>query len=456
MKASSLMLILVLASIQLCAQHLPKLKVGKNQRHFITENTEPFLWLGDTAWELIHRLKSDEAEMYFKDRSEKGFNIIQTVILAELDGLNTPNAYGHKPLINNDPTQLNEAYFSYVDELVALAEKHGLYLGLLPTWGDKFNLKWGPGPVIFNPENAAIYGELLGKRYGMKNNIVWILGGDRIPEEEIHFQVVHAMAAGLQKTAPDQLITYHPAGARKASTFFNDTWLAFDMFQSGHQRDARDYDFVRQSLKNKPERPVVNGEPRYENIEDQFYLPGDHEWLDDADVRVSAYWSFMAGAAGYTYGCHDIWQMYAIGKQSVSKARTGWKAAMQLPGAGQMQYLKTLLTIFPWYQLENNQSIIIGDNPENLEYKMASLHTGNDFLLVYTPYGRAVTADLSKLNGEIARCWWFNPRSGDFQFIGEVSTAEKREFKPVSSGRGSDYVLIVETGKENRLGSWAK
>ena len=33
--------------------------------------------------------------------------------------------------------------------------------------------------------------------------------------------------------------------------------------------------------------------------------------LDDTDVRVSAYWSLTSGAAGYTYGSNDIWQMYS-------------------------------------------------------------------------------------------------------------------------------------------------
>ena len=33
----------------------------------------------------------------------KGFTVIQAVALAELDGLNTPNAEGNKPLIDNDP-----------------------------------------------------------------------------------------------------------------------------------------------------------------------------------------------------------------------------------------------------------------------------------------------------------------------------------------------------------------
>jgi len=41
---------------------------------------------------------------------------------------------------------------------------------------------WGIGPVIFNTDNARIYGRFLGERYRSDPNIIWILGGDRPPE----------------------------------------------------------------------------------------------------------------------------------------------------------------------------------------------------------------------------------------------------------------------------------
>ena len=63
------------------------------------------------------------------------------------------------------------------------AQSLGLYVGMLPTWGDKVNKKWGMGPEIFTPENAAVYGEFLGKRYKDKP-IIWILGGDRPIEDD--------------------------------------------------------------------------------------------------------------------------------------------------------------------------------------------------------------------------------------------------------------------------------
>lgn len=154
------------------------MKVSANGRFLVHDDGTPFFYLGDTAWELFHRLTLDEAERYLRDRAAKGFTVIQAVVLAEFDGLHTPNRNGDVPLIDDDPTRPNEAYFAHIDAVVDLAAGLGLYVGLLPTWGDKWNRKWGVGPEIFTPENARVFGVFIGRRYASQP-IIWIMGGDR-------------------------------------------------------------------------------------------------------------------------------------------------------------------------------------------------------------------------------------------------------------------------------------
>src|SRR5688500_12900332 len=107
-----------------------QLKVSSDGRFLVTYNNKPFFWLGDTAWELFHRLNREGADLYLQDRAKKGFTVIQAVVLTELDGLNTPNPYGHKPLLDNDPTKPNEAYFKNVDYIVSGYGKLGLIVVL--------------------------------------------------------------------------------------------------------------------------------------------------------------------------------------------------------------------------------------------------------------------------------------------------------------------------------------
>jgi uncharacterized protein DUF4038 len=97
MRAVLVAAILAVADTALSAGQLPLLKVSENRRFLVTADRQPFFWLGDTAWELFHRLNREEAVRYLRNRAERRFTVIQAVALAELDGLNDPNPYGHRP-----------------------------------------------------------------------------------------------------------------------------------------------------------------------------------------------------------------------------------------------------------------------------------------------------------------------------------------------------------------------
>ena len=66
-------------------------------------------------------LDIEEAEYYLEDRRQKGFTVLQAVVLAEFEGLTVPNAYGECPLLDNDPLRPNEAYFHYVDQVIRIS-----------------------------------------------------------------------------------------------------------------------------------------------------------------------------------------------------------------------------------------------------------------------------------------------------------------------------------------------
>lgn len=265
------MAILQVSFQQGLSQHL---QVSPNGRYLMQPDGTAFFYLGDTAWELFHRLNFSEASKYLEDRAAKRFTVIQAVILAQAGGLSVPNANGDLPLIDADLNKPNEAYFQHVDAIVNKAEELGLTIGMLPTWGSYWSTTNGD-ELIFTPESALAFGGFLGKRYRDKP-IIWILGGDENINNNSEKEIVEAMAKGLG--AGDEgthLMTFHPRGPGRSSDYFHRAaWLDFNMFQSSHA--AHDHDnglYAEHDYLLQPAKPTLDGEPRYELIPAGFYFP---------------------------------------------------------------------------------------------------------------------------------------------------------------------------------------
>jgi hypothetical protein len=425
-----------------------KLRISDNRRYLIFEDGTPFFYLGDTGWELFHRLNKEETEKYLENRRAKGFTVIQAVALAELDGLNTPNAEGNKPLFDNDPLKPNEAYFAHADWVIKKAAEKGIYIGLLPTWGDKVDKRWGKGPIIFNKENAFKYGQWIGNRYKDYPNIIWINGGDRDGGGE-NTPVWNAIGEGIKSVDKNHLMTFHPWGEHSSSEWFHESnWLDFNMCQTGHgQRSyaiykriiVRDYDL-------KPVRPCFDGEPRYED-HPVGWNPDVLGWFNDEDIRQALYWNLFSGSFGHTYGCHPIWQMLAPGREPVGLARHNWYDVLDLPGAFDLAHARRLLESRPFLSRVPDQSLIVSSYYPETDYVVAT--RGDGYALVYFPTGWSAEIILDKIGAESLNTWWFDPRKGEAKMIETVPGTGTRKFTPPTNGRGNDWILVLDDASKN-------
>jgi hypothetical protein len=431
-----------------------QLKVSANNRFLVTNENKPFFWLGDTAWELFHRLNREDADRYLKNRADKGFTVIQAVALAELDGLHDPNPYGELPLDNDDPTKPRDAYFQHVDYIINKAAELGLYIGLLPTWADKlFADRWGKGPEIFTPENARWYGRWLGNRYKSTRNIIWILGGDRNPRNERDVAIWRAMAAGIEEGvggASKALLTFHPQpnsleDGGSSRWFHNDAWLDLNMFQTGHCRENNVWDRIQVVYNRKPVKPVLDGETLYEDHPVCFNAK-DLGTSSAYDIRKHAYFDVFAGAFGHTYGCHPVWQMYAPPREPVNGPHFPWYEAIDLPGAGQMQHLRWLMESRPMLDRVPDQSLITNALGTNDHIQATR---GNDYLFVYSAQGKPFTLNMGKISGREVTTFWYDPRTGQTKDGGRFANNGQKVFTPPGSGYGQDWVLIADDASKN-------
>ncbi len=430
---------------------LPRLSVHESGRHLQTADGKPFFWQGDTAWELFHRLNEEEATHYLDLRQQQGFNLIQVVALAELNGLRTPNANGDLPLIDEDPLRPNEAYFAYVDHIIDLAAERGIYVGLLPTWGDKVAAAlWGDGPVIFNPDNAFAYAKWLGSRYADRTSVIWINGGDRPPVAD-NFDdraVWRAMAAGLLEGTDGQaLISYHPSGGHSSAEFFHqEEWLHINMFQSGHGL-GRDYDtwrMIEDAWNQTPAKPVLDGEPNYEghpvNAWPEWHW--QNGFFREHDVRKQAWRSVLAGGCGITYGHNSVWQMYGVGRKGANHPERYWTEALQENAAWQIIHLRRLIEQTSFFDRIPDQTLVTEPGKKS-EHVRACRNQDATWAIVYVPSPRPVTIDLSRLTGTTFRVTIIDPKTGDGYLQGLPITATRLIMPPPSFG--PDYVIRLET-----------
>lgn len=428
----------------------PVLSVSPNHRYLLA-GKQPFFWLGDTGWLMLSKLNKTEIEKYLQNRKEKGFNVVQVMVLHNLAAV---NCKGDSALINRNVatprltnTEDQSGYWDNLDFTVDLAAEKGIYLALVPVWGT--NVKAG----LVTSKQAETYAEFLAKRYRNKPNIVWLNGGDVRGSDSI--KVWQTIGRTLKKYDPNHLISYHPFGRTQSSTWFHqEDWLDFNMFQSGHRRYDQDtarnetrygednWRYLLADYAKKPIKPSLDGEPSYEGIPQGLHDTLQPKWTA-GDVRRYAYWSVFSGGCGFTYGNNSVMQFYKPdGIPGAYGARESWETALNSPGASQLTHLKNLMDRYRFYELVPDPSLV-ADQGERYNYQ--PVLKGKNVLLIYTYNGRPIKLKPDFLKNSNYKYSWYSPRSGEMLPDLKPINSEGNLFTPQGGMKdGNDWVLILE------------
>ncbi len=430
------------------------LKVSMNHK-YLQNGEKPFFWLADTGWLLFHRFTREEVYAYLRNRKAKGFNVIQAMILHRMPQL---NRYNRQPFFGDDITKTDDtgeySYWDNVDYAISLAEELGLYIALVPAWGDI--LKNG----YLNADTVEPYTRFIAGRYKGRPNIIWIVGGDLLGS--LGFNVWDRMGEILREMCPDHLITFHPVTGTTSSLWFNEkSWLDFNMFQSGHSTYAQvknnnpefisdeqlpyaedNWKYIFHDHGMKPLKPSIDGEPSYENIMKGLKNWGVSHWTA-ADVRRYSYWSVFAGGFGITYGHNAVMQGYYDGAGPGSfGVMDYWYDAIHHEGSGQIAHLKELVTSFPFTEGTPRQDCLACD--EGAQHQRIAVFGSKSFLLAYTCTGRDIAVKANSLDCEKLDAFWFNPVGGEASFIGSYHSGKELVFTPVERKNGvNDWVLVL-------------
>lgn len=445
------------------------LKTKKGSRFFWKGET-PFFWMGDTAWLVFHELTKEEITSYLMNRMEKGFNVIQTVAVHHFPAI---NCYGRDAFVKGRPempdTEGENNYWDVVDYMIEEANRLGIYIALLPHWG---NLS-----EQISLETMGKYIRFLAQRYGKCENIVWVIGGDTRGDQKSEYW--RKMGALLKEFCPKQLVTFHPFGRTSSLDFFGEEeWLDFHMFQSGHRRyDQRklgswddsnkkryygedNWRYVKDGQRLKRKMPILDGEPSYEHIPQGLHDGNEPFWAPE-QVRRYGWWSVLSGAAGFTYGHNSVMQFYKGKGVGAFSVKYSWQDALHAPGCASVCNMAEIMQeIFseiadeavkkqmdPVSYMEQKchpcEWLLCGVSTwkEEMREDRIMAYAAGKYILCYSYSG----CEIHIRPGSDCEAWWVDPESGNFSRIGEIKN--KKEglcfIPPQGDFRHKDWLLLL-------------
>jgi len=433
---------------------LPELRVNAGGHFFETKKGDPFFWIADTGWCLFQRTPA-EVNLYLQNRANKRFTVIQIMAIRH----EYPNHAGEVPFKSKNPLSLNETYWRHIDSIVDNAGEKGLYVVLFAMWGMDADDMFGD-PQKDNYE----YGFLLGQRYKEKSNVLFAVTGEYNKIRYIRqsdgtwdkngkpanltksdLSLLRRVAEGLEAGHEGRrLMTIHPDGWCTSGTHFHrDTWLDFNMHQTWGTHDRQNVLTVKEDYDRTLPKPVLNGEPGYENR--------PQEDCSAWHLRMEAYWSVFSGAAGFTYGAHTVWQF-----------DPGWQAALDYEGAFDMQHLRALLESRPMMNRLQDQSMIVSERGSYVDrvltYRVAMRSANHAYAFIYTTKGESFTIDMSKISENEVNAWWYNPRDGKcYGTSGDqitspfdccVASGTRTFDPPAGTGEDMDWCLVLDDASQ--------
>lgn len=420
---------------------LPRLRVGPEGRFLVQEDGDVFVWVGDTNW-FFAELDPTQRNQILDKRQAQGFTVM-FVSARELlyDGRGGPYDDG-------DITDLNAAWWDYLEAYVDEAAARGLYVGVALGW-------WGH---VLRNEAADLYtnGVAVAQRLTGKTNVIWLVAGEaggHHRKTEIPNDKMEAIIQGIRDGDADgKLLTIH-ADYRRGTSLTDDAALVdFNNWQTSQwccrddlpRKDERAwtvweaiaYDYAQSYDTPSGAKPTIDSEPWYENNKD---FCGTTPFI----IRRRAYFTLLAGAFGVHYGAGGIWDALTEPEGCSGTALQ----ALAYDGADDLRHLSALLHDLgnDLLKLRPNQAMIVGGQSADYDaHVQAAQATDGSYALVYDADGGTLSLDLTGLAAGPIRACWMDPRDGTFTET-RASYSNRASAQVVTAPSSDhDWVLVLQ------------
>jgi hypothetical protein len=140
--------------------------------------------------------------------------------------------------------------------------------------------------------------------------------------------------------------------------------------------------------------------------------------------------------------------MYDLDKSPVNAPLKPWHKSLDLEVANQVRHLKNLMLSRPYFERIPDQSLIAENQLDDSTYISATREKEGVFAFFYFPNGKSSKINLTNLQGSTFKMTWMDPRTG-IEFQGNsgnpLPKGTSLSVAPPSSGRGNDWVLILDS-----------
>jgi Putative collagen-binding domain of a collagenase len=124
-----------------------------------------------------------------------------------------------------------------------------------------------------------------------------------------------------------------------------------------------------------------------------------------------------------------------------------WFQVQNSEGAKGIAHLRKLIDSRPFMQLAPDQGLVTDALSGGAHIRAAR---GQGYAYVYSAEGRPFTVNMGRITGSQVKAYWFDPKNGKVTFVGRFANSGQRTFQPpVTPGRGSDMVLILDDAGAN-------
>lgn len=408
----------------------------------------PFLPLGSSTW-VFPQLSREEIDARFDDVAACGFNavVLMTLSGGPDDGVNPsgsraqygpPQAYGLFPFTDNKLTPSVD-YFTHLRDIVRRARARGLvaYVSACYRGHDSSHDGFQSRVEACTDQECADYGDWLGTFFKDEPNLIWVMGGDSLPDTTPRVKWT-ALGEAILAADPGRLMTGHTARTGEGKDYgsyinLNSVYRAWNDIVAGTIAAGS-------ALK-------IFYEGTYFGDGTAFGNPDD---FPVSKVYPQSYHAILSGCAGANQGDHETWTAGYVTPVGDSPPPVeywpDWRDSLTNAAAQTNKWTKKFFESFAWWTLldagPDSSHAFVTSGLGSGETAVAASYTS---LVGAAIYFDDVTLALGVFSGAV-RIRTYDPTTGDFSTL-EASIANSGTYDVTHTNNAAGTaprLLLVE------------